>query len=55
MTVAELTEAGRAAVKEALFAIADSRFGLEAISPSDAEKLSAVLRKVRLHAGDLDE
>lgn len=54
-TIAEITEDGRTSVKDALLDTANAQFGLDAITPQEAETLFTILRKVRLSAGDFSE
>jgi DNA-binding MarR family transcriptional regulator len=50
--LAEITDAGRAAVEKATADLVDARFALTALSSDELASLSDLLRPVREHAGD---
>lgn len=50
--LATLTEKGRQVLAEATEAVTGARFGLGAISEDQSDELSAILRHIRLSAGD---
>ncbi len=50
--LAEITDAGRAAVEAATADLVEARFGLEAMSAEDLRALSGLLKPVRAAAGD---
>ncbi|MGH9128643.1 MAG: MarR family winged helix-turn-helix transcriptional regulator [Acidimicrobiales bacterium] len=54
-TLAEITDAGRVLVEEATAAVVSTGFALEGLSSDDLTALTAVLRQVRVHAGDFGE
>jgi DNA-binding MarR family transcriptional regulator len=51
-TLAVITDAGRAAAREATEALNKAEFGLAALAPEEQEDLTTVLRSLRLDAGD---
>jgi DNA-binding MarR family transcriptional regulator len=53
-TYAKITPAGRALVKEATRALRTANFGLQGLSPADAQRLVEFLRPIRQAAGDLN-
>ncbi|MFN2464406.1 MAG: MarR family winged helix-turn-helix transcriptional regulator [Candidatus Dormibacteria bacterium] len=53
--LARLTPSGRETVERATAALATSAFGLPGLDGEDLRSLTAVLRKLRLAAGDFDE
>lgn len=52
MTLASITEAGRAAAAAATTALNEARFGTAPLDDAELEEISALLRGVRLDAGD---
>ena len=51
-TLAEITDAGRATAKAATEVLNAECFGIAALAPRDLERLTAILRGLRLDAGD---
>jgi DNA-binding MarR family transcriptional regulator len=51
-TLAEITDAGRATAKTATEVLNAECFGIAALAPRDLERLTAILRGLRLDAGD---
>jgi DNA-binding MarR family transcriptional regulator len=54
-TLAEITSAGREVAERATEALHAIRFGAAPLSESDVEALTAILRKVRVAVGDVEE
>lgn len=54
-TLAEITDSGRVLVERATEAVVATGFAMEGLSGDDLEALTAILRKVRVHAGDFEE
>lgn len=53
--LAQITDAGRQAVKEATDAVVERSFGMDGLSPDELETLSSILTKLRRAAGDFVE
>jgi DNA-binding MarR family transcriptional regulator len=53
-TLAEITPAGRALLKEATPLVTGTVFADTGLSPTELRHLFALLRKLRSHAGDFD-
>jgi DNA-binding MarR family transcriptional regulator len=51
-TLAEITDAGRAAAQEATATVNAAEFGIGALPDRDLERLTAILRGLRVDAGD---
>jgi DNA-binding MarR family transcriptional regulator len=51
-TLAEITDAGRDIAKRATGILNDECFGISALAPHDLERLTAILRGLRIDAGD---
>jgi DNA-binding MarR family transcriptional regulator len=51
-TLAEITDEGRATAKAATEVLNAECFGIAALAPRDLERLTAILRGLRLDAGD---
>ena len=51
-TLAEITDAGRATANAATEVLNAECFGIAALPPGDLEQLTAILRGLRLDAGD---
>ena len=51
-TLAVITDEGRAVARAATQDLNDAAFGLDALGPSEQEHLTAILRTLRLDAGD---
>jgi DNA-binding MarR family transcriptional regulator len=51
-TLAEITPAGRDKAREATDVLNADAFGIAALAPRDLERLTAILRELRLDAGD---
>ena len=51
-TLAVITDEGRAVARAATQDLNDAAFGLDALGPSEQEHLTAILRPLRLDAGD---
>jgi DNA-binding MarR family transcriptional regulator len=51
-TLAEITPAGREKAREATDVLNADAFGIAALAPRDVERLTAILRELRLDAGD---
>ena len=51
-TLAEITDAGRATAKQATDVFNAELFGIGALAPPDLERVTAILRGLRLDAGD---
>jgi DNA-binding MarR family transcriptional regulator len=51
-TLAEITPAGREKAREATDVLNADAFGIAALAPRDLERLTAILRELRLDAGD---
>jgi DNA-binding MarR family transcriptional regulator len=54
VVLAAITEEGRALAEEATAALNDASFGLPGLAPQQAADIAAMLRSVRVVAGDLD-
>jgi len=54
-TLARITPAGRALAVQATEAVNAARFGLEILSESECQRLTMLVRKLRLAAGDFEE
>jgi DNA-binding MarR family transcriptional regulator len=51
-TLAEITDAGRDAAKRATEALNAAAFGIDALADDDQEAVTALLRALRVDAGD---
>jgi DNA-binding MarR family transcriptional regulator len=51
-TLAEITDEGRAAAKAATEVLNAECFGIASLAPRDLERLTTILRALRLDAGD---
>ena len=51
-TLAEITEDGRRIVDKATEAVSATNFGMAALSDRELDKVTDLLRKVRIDAGD---
>jgi DNA-binding MarR family transcriptional regulator len=51
-TLAEITDAGRSTAKQATDVLNAELFGIGALPPRDLERVTAILRGLRLDAGD---
>ena len=51
-TLAEITDAGRAAAREATEVLNAADFGIGALPDRDLERLTSILRGLRVDAGD---
>jgi DNA-binding MarR family transcriptional regulator len=51
-TLAEITPAGREKAREATDVLNADAFGIAALAPRDLARLTAILRELRLDAGD---
>jgi DNA-binding MarR family transcriptional regulator len=51
-TLATITEEGRRCVDKATEAVTATQFGMGALSNAELDQLTAILRKMRIHAGD---
>jgi DNA-binding MarR family transcriptional regulator len=51
-TLAEITDAGRETAGRATAALNDAAFGLDALGNDEQEAVTALLRALRIHAGD---
>jgi DNA-binding MarR family transcriptional regulator len=54
-TLAEITGEGRRVVEKATAEVVDTHFGLDGLSATELTRLTAILRKVRVHAGDFPD
>jgi DNA-binding MarR family transcriptional regulator len=55
MTLASITDGGREAAEAATAALNDARFGTAPLADGELDQISALLRAVRLDAGDFGE
>jgi DNA-binding MarR family transcriptional regulator len=51
-TLAEITQAGRDTARDATAVLNAEGFGISALAPRDLERVTAILRELRLDAGD---
>ena len=51
-TLATITEEGRRCVDKATEAVTATQFGMGALTDGELDQLTAILRKMRIHAGD---
>jgi DNA-binding MarR family transcriptional regulator len=51
-TLAEITEAGRETAQQATEVLNGECFGIAALAPRDLERLTTILRGLRIDAGD---
>lgn len=53
-TLAEITEAGRELASAATEALHAAGFGMDDLAPADLERLTGILRRLRIDAGDFE-
>jgi DNA-binding MarR family transcriptional regulator len=51
-TLAAITDEGRRVVAKATDAVLGTGFGMQALSDAELDQITAILRKMRIHAGD---
>jgi DNA-binding MarR family transcriptional regulator len=51
-TLAAITDEGRRVVAKATDAVLATEFGMQALSDAELDQITAILRKMRIHAGD---